>query len=72
MNTKYPLLSVESVEVAKMFRDALSSKFESRNLNFFIVKATDRLHVQLMDDVSDELYLMIYQYAQKIYREFYE
>lgn len=67
------LLSVESVDVAIMFKNDLSSKFENENLYFMVTRRGDRFGVEIMNkDISSELYNGVYRYAQIIYRNFYE
>lgn len=69
---QYPLLCTENVVEAIMFKDDLSSKFEPNNLNFMVSKRGEFFCVICIDDeVDDALYLKVYQYAQKIFVNFY-
>ena len=72
MNTEYPLLSFDDMETASLFRNALSAAFENKNLHFFIKRDKGRYGVHLEERVTDSTYFNLYQYCQKIYREYYE
>jgi hypothetical protein len=73
MADKYPLLSIGNVDEAIMFRDILSSKFEPQNLYFIVERRGEWFHVNIMEDeISPDLYSSVYQYAQAVFKEFYE
>lgn len=67
---EYPLLVIDTVQHARYFQLALNDRFPE--IHFIIRKYEGKLRVDPIDDVSDVRYLQVYQYAQKLFIEYYE
>lgn len=65
---KYPLLVVHSVEEGRYYALLLNDKFP--HTYFMTKRYSNQLGITPVDDVPDDKYYEIYQYAQQIYGDY--